>query len=202
MSDISAEEQERLEEELEKEPELENEISSAEKEIEDAVKKSNIGEKKKEKRKKQLKWGGGAGAALLVAILLYFGLQPGKTGMSYGLCKTFLELTVRYPQYLRVARTDSYGGFRRIWYTQVDAFGEYRMEEIRCYYGGRNENGHPQFKKITIRRQDVPPEIVESFNKSVPAILAYPPDLTVPRDFSNNLEGLRFESDSFRRSLF
>jgi hypothetical protein len=42
---------------------------------------------------------------------------------------------------------------------------------------------------------------VAAFNKTIPAILAYPPDLSIPPPLPDSLEDLTIETDKFRRPI-
>ena len=106
--------------------------------------------------------------------------------MAFGICKVFLELNVRYPNTLRINTVEEIGTFVRIWYTQTDSFGEYRMEPIQCYYKPDEKLGFI-LDKVTVRRREVDPEKVNRFNKTIPIILQYPPDLTLPTPLPDSL---------------
>ncbi len=144
----------------------------------------------KKQRKKQIKIGGGALAVLLLWQGYSWLFSPFVGGMDYGMCRVFLELNVRYPDSLRLSHVQNFGQSVRIWYTQLDSFGQYRMESIQCYYRPDPVTG-AAFERVTINRREVDPDIVERFNISIPAVLAYPPDLTYPRDFPNKIQDLQ-----------
>ena len=152
-------------------------------------------------RKKQMKQGGGALLALVLGYGIYLGLKPFEGSMAYGICKVFLELNVRYPETLRLSTVEESGSFVRIWYTQVDSFGEYRMEPIQCYFKPDEQYGFI-LDKITINRQEVDPQKVEAFNRTLPVIFANPPDLILPTELPDSLEGLQIETDMFRVPIF
>ena len=86
-------------------------------------------------RRRRLFRGAGALAGLaLLGWIAHYLFMPYKGEMTFGICKTFLELNVRFPQDMRISTVDDFGDYVRIWYTQLDAFGEYRMENIQCHY--------------------------------------------------------------------
>lgn len=164
--------------------------------------KQDLAAQKKLKRKKLIKrsaWGGGALFFAYAIYWLFF--IPFKGGMTYGICKTFLELNLPFPSTMGIARVEDFGMSVRIWYTHIDAFGEYRMEPIQCFFRQDPERG-PVIDKITIRRREIEKSIVETFNSVLPAIAANPPDLTIPAPPPDNLRDLHFETDQFRKKLF
>lgn len=169
-------------------------------EIEATVSQSNVQGEKKKLRKKQMKQGGGALIVLLLIYGIHLGLKPFEGTMAYGICKVFLELNVRYPNTLRISTVEEMGASVRIWYTQTDSFGAYRMEPIQCYYKADEKLGFI-LDKITIRRKELDPEIIDRFNAILPVIFANPPDLIYPAPLADSLEGLQFETDSFRMPI-
>lgn len=183
-----------------REEEEANKVEPTQDEIEQALANSKLAEAQKAKRKKMFKLGGGAvGIGLIVWLVMYL-FAPFKAGMTYGICKTYLELNLRFPQELRVSTVDDLGMSVRIWYTQIDAFGEYRMENIHCYFRADEVTG-AAVEKILINRRQVDPAKVTEFNKVVPVILANPPDLTIPYPLPDSLENLQIDTDSFRFQL-
>ena len=89
----------------------------------------------------------------------------------------------------------------RIWYSRLDAFGEYRMEAIQCYFKPDPAYGY-KVDRITINRRDIDTAAIERFNKSLPTVLENMPDLTLPSDFPDNIGSLKFDTDLFRKQIF
>jgi len=170
-------------------------------EIEAALAQGKLAAAQKEKRKKTFKLGLGLVGIGLIFWLYNWLFSPYKAGITYGICKIFLELNVQFPRDLRISTVEDMGESVRIWYTQIDAFGEYRMENIQCYYRADEVTG-AAIDKITINRREIDPARVEAFNKVLPVILQSPPDLTIPYPLPNSLEGLQFETDKFRKPIF
>ncbi len=169
-------------------------------EIEQALSNSKLAEQQRIKRKKMFNY-----AFYLVGLTLLFWaydflFSPYLADMKYGICKVYLELNVQYPQDLRVSTVDDYGTYTRIWYTQLDAFGEYRMEQIQCNFRADEITGIA-LEKVAVNRREVDPQSVADFNRSIPVILAHPPSLEVPPPLTDSLSGLQINADRFRFQL-
>jgi len=148
----------------------------------------------------------------VIAVLgggIWYLFVPFKGGITYGVCKTFLQLYVRYPQYMRLSSMDDFGDSVRIWFTQVDDFGEYRLEPIQCYYRYPEEEekmkyGNVKFiiDRVTISRREIDPDIIERFNTSMSVVIANPPDLTLPSPIPDSLEDMQIQPELFRKPIF
>jgi|GEM_PF-3947185 len=171
---------------------------------------------RQKKRQRLIKIGAWAvGIGLFIWLLIYLFSSP-KQDIMYGLCKVFLEQQVHYPQHLRYRQIERIGGNSiRIWFRQVGPYGEHRMESIRCYfrimepkdqlkYGPippfmviNNQAVALVLDKVHRNRKEYYPERVEGFNRSIIAVLSYPPDLVFPPRLPDSLEGLRLKTRSF-----
>lgn len=174
-------------------------IKPTQDEIEAALAQSKLAEAQKAKKMRLFKVGGGLAVVGVLGWLGYYLFAPYKAGMPYGICKTFLELNVQFPQTLKIRGVRNFGEFIRVWYGQTDAFGEYRMENIQCYFRSDPVTG-AALDKVMINRREVDQQRVEVFNKSIPVILANPPDLNIPPP-TNSLKDIQFDTDSFRFQL-
>lgn len=180
------------------------------KEIDEALLKGKLNTQIKAKKKLRIRLAAGAVAALIVAWIVSTAMAPKMGGKPYGVCKVFLESTVRFPDDLHLTSVeslrprgsgdDSLGGMR-IWYTQIDSFGQYRMENIECYFKPDPATG-AAVDKIFINRREVDAQKINDFNKILPAILAGPLNLEYPPPLANNLEDLQIQTDAFRKRLF
>ncbi len=170
--------------------------------LEDAPKKPlTIEEKKALARQKRFKR-----YSIIVGVFAFFFLiwlvtKPFKGGPTFGVCKTFLELYVEYPQELMLSKVEDFGAELRIWYTSLDPYGEYNLDYMQCFFRADEKTGFA-LEKVMVNRRDVDQEIVDRFNPSIPAILAYPPDLTYPRALGDDLESLRLDPNLYRKRLF
>ncbi len=164
-------------------------------------------EKRKKKRKLQIK-------GVIALAVIGFGayaydwlFSPRQGGMAFGVCKVFIEGHVRYPNTLQLNSVEYLegGASIRIWYTQIDSFGEYRLEAAQCFFRAPKEEDVAKYgvtpfvlQKISIDRQDIEPKEIERINKTITTIMAYPPSLDLPYPLSDTLKNLQLE----RRARF
>lgn len=174
--------------------------SKADAEINAAVQKSKLQARANKTRKTRLKQGGLAIAAVFLSYVGYGLFKPYQAGLTFGVCKIFLELNTRYPHTLRLSTVEELNDFVRIWYTQTNAFGEYKLENIQCHFEADEKTGG-RLSKISINRRAVDPERVAAFNKMLPIIFENPPDLTYPRPISNRLEDMKIQTHLFRKPI-
>ncbi len=166
-------------------------------EIDEAMISGKLGVERKTRRKRQFKYAGFTAFGLFLVWGMNYLLKPFEAGVTYGICKTFLETNVQFPQYLRLSSIEEFDNSIRIWYTQLDAFGEYRLENIQCYFAYSEERGS-YVDKITVDRREVDPEKVEKFNAVLPVVLASPMDLTRPQRLPDSLRDLQIDTDAYR----
>ncbi len=103
-------------------------------EIEATLSRSRLAVEKRKQRMNVLKLAIAGVVLCLLGWFVYYLFAPYKGGKPYGICRTFLEMNVQFPQDLRLSSMEKFEDSIRIWFLQVDAFGEYRMENIQCYY--------------------------------------------------------------------
>ncbi|GJL86280.1 MAG: hypothetical protein DHS20C02_20550 [Micavibrio sp.] len=179
----------------------------------DPAKKGSTIEALKEARalekKKIRKWAIIVGTAIFLSVGVGYLMIPFKGGISYGVCKVFLETYVRYPHSLRVSTVEDFGDNIRIWFTQTDSFGEYRLEPIQCYYRPPTEEDKLKYgnvgfilERVTLRRRELDQATVDAFNVSIPGIVAAPPDLTLPTPIPDSLRDIQLDFERFRRPIF
>ncbi len=178
-------------------------------EIEIAVTSTKLGAVKKAKKRQLMKRGAYALGGLFLVWMGSYLFSPFQAGPGYGICRVYLENTIRYPLELRLSAVedlrpldsapDSIGGVR-IWYTQIDAFGAYRMENIQCYFKQDPQVG-TMIDQIMINRRPVDPAKVKAFNDVLGVVAGNMPDLAYPEPLADSLEDLQIDSDSFRKQL-
>lgn len=119
------------------------------------------------------------GFLFLVIILAVFSCGPRKGTILYGICKTYLEQNIAYPETIRPVNVEQFPSATRIYYTSVDPFGQYKLEYIECVYKFDAQN-NLSVDKVLINRRDEDQDKIDNFNKSLPAVVAGKPDLTLP----------------------
>ncbi len=149
------------------------------------------------KQSKLKKWGKIIGLVLVAAflILYYF---PYYGTIKYGICRTYIELQEPYPasiQYINAVEDLTYTNTVTISYKKVDPFGLEALNEMQCFFQDTPE-GAIVLTKVDIngKKRSYPqedPEIVKEFNKTIPAIQAYPPSLIMPYLLSNDIKEYR-----------
>lgn len=144
---------------------------------------------RKENKKKQVKRIIG-GVIAFFAFLIWFGLQPLVAGVDYGICRTYLEVHLKYPTSLNITQYDEFGKSLRIFYTYHDPFGNRRSEMIECIMNPHPTNGYV-VETININRTPIDDEKLKLFNQSIPAILLAEPNRIIPRDPGKDLANLK-----------
>jgi hypothetical protein len=172
----------------------------AEKEIDAAIKKSGVKEKRDAQRKKFMKRGAILGVIALLGYGIYLLFVPYKGGAAFGLCKVFLESQVRYPTTLKLSGVEFIGESMRIWFSDIDAFGDYKLRPIQCYFKN-DENLGLILDRITIDRREIDPLKVTAFNRIIPVVLQNMPDLTYPAPLPDSLADLQIDATRFMKPI-
>lgn len=162
---------------------------------------SALGDKKKAARKKRRIRGLQGLGFLVFCYIVYLLFIPFQGGMNFGACKVFLELYVRYPDTLHLSTVEDFGDSYRIWFTETDAFGQYRLQQVQCFYRADDTTGFA-IERVEIDRRPVDQKFVDDFNRSLPTVLAFPPDLTYPKAIPDSLSDIEIDTDRFRRKIF
>ena len=162
--------------------------------------------------RKTLMIGGGVLAALVFITIAYTQFTKPRLGsQEYALCRVFLELNVTYPDYLRLASVREYwdddgNRISRIWYAQLDAFGQNRMERIQCYYrpteNYTRENPEIYLDRITIDRREIDRKKVADFNALIPALRTGYLNLELPKGLPDSIGQLKYDPNFGRKRLF
>lgn len=164
----------------------------------DLVKEADIAIDKDNKKKAQKKKNVGrrnmilAGAALVVALIVWVGLQPIVGTPRYGVCRTFIELQLPYPETLQINVVEESALAVRVYFSHIDAFGSSRLNMIECEYKTDPRLGLV-LSTVHLNRTQMPKEMVDMFNYTVPYVLANPPDLRLPRFRSDSLADLKID---------
>lgn len=142
---------------------------------------------KKKKNNKKL-WI--AGGLLLLVLLMMFACGPAKGTAMYGICRTFLELYLKYPTTLGISYVEQYDMAVRIGYTHTDAFGQYSLNMMECAFR-QDPNMGLALDSVLYNRKPLDPAMVADFNATVPTVLAFPADLRLPPPLGTTLMDLK-----------
>ncbi len=125
-------------------------------------------------------------AVIIIAVIVIISsMGPNKATISYGICKTFLELNVRHPQTIKMIQVYDRVVNVEMDYRYMDEYGQIRTERMTCEFGKIEETGTTGVTKI-IRKEightkyEIPKEKIDLFNKSIPAIVNSSIDLSIP----------------------
>ncbi len=139
----------------------------------------------KDLKKKSILYAAG-GAVLLLLILMIYSCQPKQGSMAFGICSVFLELNTPYPETLDYTALEGSRTAVRIYFTNIDPFGEYKLEMIECTFG-KDEKTGMKLTEIKRNRRPVDAEEVRKFNLLLPTIMASDPYRVAPPRWENPL---------------
>lgn len=158
-------------------------------------------EEKKQKRKKNIKYGAIAAVVFFIGYSIWFLVKPFKASAEYGICRTFLELTLPYPHTLYVSELNflRQGRGLKLWYTHTDAFGEYRMESFVCTLAIDSETGRLAVANIKLNKVNMEASKVAQLNHALVMFETNPLILNYPTELPDSLGALHFDFDVFRK---
>lgn len=133
------------------------------------------------------------GLVLVIGIGVWYGLQPLKGTMYLGICRTFAEMQLAYPQTFKITGIENFDRSQRIYYTAMGPFGEYRSDMIDCRFTVNPTTGSTLLEDVQINRVSVAPQKVRDFNKTLPAVVAGKPNLVIPFPPKDTLVDLKRE---------
>ena len=138
---------------------------------------------------------------LLISYALWFLLKPFQASAEFGICKTFLELTLPYPHTLYVSEINSLrDGTMRLWYSHTDPFGEHRMESFHCKFVNDPETGLVQrVDEIRMSKVNMDPKRLEYLNNALPYFHENPLILAWPAALPDSIGALQLDFNAVRR---
>ncbi len=174
--------------------------------IEDEKPKSALAEKlKKQKLIKKKKKNRIIAVGLVVSFIGYivwWGTQPFKASAEYGICRTLLELQVPYPHTIYVSELKfQRSGGMKLWYSHIDAFGEYRLESFICKLQTNPKTGSIEIAEIKMHKVYLDPDTIKYLNSSMPYFVENPIIWNWPSPLPNSLNDLQFNPDSMRKII-
>lgn len=159
-------------------------------------------EKRTQKKKKQLKQFSLFMFFGLFSYLLYYLFAPFQGGITYGICKTYLELNLPYPDTLLLSEVViTRNGSVRLWFTHIDAFGSYRLDSFQCTFAVDEQTKNSYLAEVKMGKLNIDPNEVERFNVALPYLVKNPPDLTLPTAIPDSLESIEFDLNRFRKKI-
>lgn len=159
-------------------------------------------DQKKKQRKQTIKRTIFISIGLLVSYSVWFLFKPFQASAEYGICRTFLELTVPYPHSIYVSevknkRNDP--GVIQLWYTHTDAFGEFRMEDFTCRMAPNPKTGALEVTEIKMRKVNMEQQRVAHLNSALPYFAEQPLILNYPTALPDSIDALQLDFDAHRR---
>lgn len=131
------------------------------------------------------------GSILFVALIVWTIIQPPKSSIYFGICKTFLETTLKYPPSLKLTSVEDFDGAVRIYYTAVEGFGNTQSKLFECTFRNDPFTG-VAIDTVRVDRKDFEDkDALAKFNRTILAVIAGEPDLTVPRGYGSSLLDLK-----------
>ncbi|MFN3826297.1 MAG: hypothetical protein ACK4NR_01580 [Micavibrio sp.] len=128
---------------------------------------------------------------LPIIVVVWYGFQPLKGTIDYGICRTLAELKVPHLSTMRILSYENYGPTWKIFYTYTGSYGEQHSNYIDCVFTA-DAQGKKILREVKINREPLDAEELARFNKSIPGIIASKPDLSVPIKLDKyDLRGLR-----------
>lgn len=133
-----------------------------------------------------------AGVFFLLVLLVWYGMQPFKGNMDYGICRTFAELRIAYPSTMKILSYENYGSAWKVFYSFIGEYGEQRSNYIDCAFTTNPANNQRELAEVKINRRPVPKEELKRFNQSIPGVIKGKPNLIIPAPLEEaDLIGLR-----------
>ncbi len=153
------------------------------------AKKTSSTLKKKTSKKRGWVWGGG-----FILVLIILGLMPRQGSLNFGLCKAFIELNETYPQSVEYVAAEDMAEVQRVSYIRVDPFGQRTFNTIVCRFK-TFDDGRLILERVNINGDRAYPQEdpanVARFNRGISALIANPPDVTLPEGLPANIKDYR-----------
>ena len=122
---------------------------------------------------------------------IYEYTRPPKGTWRYGVCRSFVELYLRYPQTIRIEDVTERSTYAKLELNYLNAQGSRPTRIFRCDYEQKSGKG-VLIKEIRIDRKLVEQGTIDSFNIVVPQLIADPElNTTLPLPFDGTFEGLK-----------
>ena len=133
------------------------------------------------------------GGISFLALIIWWGVQPIKGPMEYGVCKVFASRLVKYPQTIRMVSAYINIPVISIVYSYIDPYGNYKSERLDCNFIYDDYGNFRMHSAVIIKnkREQVPQELVDQFNPTIPGVILAEPDLVMPGGVGETLRSLK-----------
>lgn len=118
------------------------------------------------------------GVAVL-ALIIWTAMQDPKGTIKLGICEVFIQRTLTYPLQFRLASAYEKANEVRMEFTTTNEYGEYILSPVICIFRPDPETIWA-LSEVQVNRIKLPENQIAAFNPTIPAIVANPPDLTLP----------------------
>ncbi len=174
--------------------------------IEEEKPKSALAEKLKEKKKVQRKKNIKIGAIFIViafiSYIVWWGTRSYKATEEYGICRSLLELFIPYPHTIYVSEIKPLrDGSLKLWYTHIDAFGEYRMEEFICGLERDAKTGALKLSSIKVNKVYIDKLKIKHLNNALIYFQENPLVLNWPAALPDSIDNLHLDFNAVRKII-
>jgi len=120
------------------------------------------------------------GFVFLVSLFTWWGIQKPQGTIHVGICRSFVELHLRYPETLKITAVENINNAIRLYYTATGPFGEFKSDMMECGFAQNNQTGAIVLDSATLNRNPLPKDDVDRFSRTIPIVVLFKPDLTLP----------------------
>ncbi len=149
----------------------------------EAIKQQRLEARRKRDKKRKTVKRSIYGFLAFLAFIIWYGFQPLTAGMEFGICRTFVESRMTFPQTMKIVNYDQFGDSHRVFYTYTNPYGYHRSEMIECVIT-QDSNRNYVVQDIRLQRgrarESVDRQIVARFQEQVPGIVKYKPNRIIP----------------------
>lgn len=149
---------------------------------------------KKKRKKKKANWKLRFGIPFfLLAVLIWYGTRPILGTQDFALCRTFVELQLKYPQTLKVLSSTKFQAEERVYYVYIGPYGERKIEMMSCKFGTDPASGRKILVEAKLNRKAMPEKSVRGFNQGLPYINEMNLEKRAPARWDGTYMGLKDE---------
>lgn len=130
---------------------------------------------------------------VLLVVFIWYGTRPILGTQDYALCRTFVELQLKYPQTLKILSSRKFQAEERVHYVYIGPYGERKIEIMSCKFGTDAETGQKIMVEATLNRRPMPEKAIRGFNQGLPYISEMNLNRQVPAEWDGTYMGLKDE---------